>query len=327
MGELFHEFSPLVYIMTVLLFHFMKHRTASRYLKIATLSYCLIRLTFSCLTFIVVFVSLFSNNNLTQKINPAFDTLSTLLNMCHLVYICTSKHGFIAFHETVKISAKSQRKMKKYIWAGISFGIVLVAPLFIMNAMYFLGEHSDKHEHIDFIFGSTLSYFGLDIQRYRPFLITYFFIDNGMFGPLTYVFTPIFYSAISIKVAMKFREWHESLVEKITLECIYDEPGVVEMFRMKYEHLMTVIRMTERFLSSFLGINLILHVANICFLSYNVITYWDVWKEFSIYIIYGIIIISILVFSCSMITCKVSRNAANKDQNSGIDPKYGPINS
>ena len=81
---------------------------------------------------------------------------------------------------------------------------------------------------------------------------------------------------------------------------------ILEELRLQYEELVKVVRFADRFMSSFMGINLILHLANTFFLSYNVIMFWEIWKIFSIYIIYGILIVATLILSSSMITKKVS---------------------
>ena len=133
----------------------------------------------------------------------------------------------------------------------------------------------------------------------------YLLIQNGIFGSLSFTFTPIFYSVIAIRVAMEFWDWHKNLIIQISLESLQIETGIIEEFRLRYENLVRIVRFTDKFMSSFLGINLILHIANICFLSYNVIMYWVIWKDFSPYIIYGIFILGMLVFSCSMVTYKV----------------------
>ncbi len=303
MGQPYNEFKPFIYILAAFgLFHFMKDRAASRCLKIITFSYFLIRVTFSSITAMVVFVSVFRSSDLTQKVNPIFDTLSSLTSSCHLFYLCSSNYGFFEFLQTLKRSGESKGDTKRIIWLAIGIGIACTLPLQTINAIYFL-QNDSGHQ---LVFVPFLSIFNLDVRSFKSSLKIYALVENGIFGQFTYVFCPLFYSTIAIKVGAEFWEWHKSLSRKISSKPLHVGAETLEELRLQYEELVKVVRFADRFMSSFLGINLVLHLANIFFLSYNVIMFWELWKLFSIYIIYGILIIAILILSSSMITRKVS---------------------
>ena len=303
MGQPYNEFKPLIYILVAYgLFHLMKDRAAPKCLKIITFSYFLIRVTFSCITSMVVFVSIFRSSDLTQKLNPIFDTLSSLTNSCHLFYICSSNYGFFEFLQTLNRSGESKGDIKRIVCLVIGCGIVSTLLLQTVNAIYFLRDDSGN----ELVFVPFLSLFNLDVQSFKSVLTIYALVENGIFGQFTYVFCPLFYSKISIKVATEFWEWHKSLSRKLSSESLQIGGETLEELRLQYEDLVKVVRFADRFMSSFLGINLILHLANTLFLSYNVIMFWEIWRIFSIYIIYGILIVAILILSSSMITRKVS---------------------
>ncbi len=164
--------------------------------------------------------------------------------------------------------------------------------------------HSGQHI-IKLLFAPILSYLGLDLHRFESFIRIYLFIQNGLFGSVTFMFAPIFYSVIALRIGKEFSEWNKQLIVGMSSDTLQANGGIIEELRLRYENLIRLVQFSDHFMSSFLGINLVLHITTICFLSYNAIMYWGIWKDFFLYIVYCITIIAMLVLSCSMVTKKV----------------------
>ena len=182
----------------------------------------------------------------------------------------------------------------------VTFGVIYVSSL---TSYYcyssFFTNHSEKRLKV---------YFGYLMKDDTSIFILnlYYFITLAILESMSTVFIPVFYMVLSLVISQEFSTWNDHLKKNVTSLDIKNDDNLIAKYIKMYDNLCNNVRLADCFMSNYIGANLFLMCLNICYFLYVTITDWGQYQFLTLFLVYGLVIVYILIAGSTMINSKVS---------------------